>query len=237
MNRLLVVAALGASLARAGEPPPAADPRLYAEPSTDGSPTPYACTVETLSSGARCIFESQAPPAADPARQAVENAQAAVRLADALCAKAARHPQEPVPDPDVLAACRRAFVEKAMGCGADGTRAILDDGGRFGPELRLCYAAMSEALARARTMATSSGACCRCLVAARCTTSGVRCNEEATRRLLDGAVARCAFESCEEACRGRLPAAAPAAATPARPPPEAAAPCFDPERQEKPCVR
>jgi hypothetical protein len=236
MRGLLLVTALAAALARAEEPAPAADPRLFAEPSADSSPTPYACNVETLSSGARCIFESLAPQASDPRRQAVENAQAAARLADALCAKAARHPQEPIPDADVLASCKRTFVEKAMGCGADGTRPILDEGGRFGPEFRVCYSAMSEALARARTMAGSSGPCCRCLVAAKCAASGERCNEETMMRTLEGAAARCAAESCREACRAHLPA--PATASPARMPVvDPPSPCFDPLRLEAPCVK
>lgn len=241
MRRLLVVVALGATLATAEEPVPAADPRLYAEPSADASPTPYACTVETLGSGARCIFESQAVPASDASRHAVENAQAAAKLADALCAKAARHPQEPIPDPDVLAACKRAFAEKAMACGAEGGRPLLDGGGRFGREFRVCYSAMSEALARARTMTGSSGPCCRCLVAARCAASGERCNQESMMRTLEGPAARCAAESCAEACRAHLPVppAPPGAPSIAAPPPGPEMrdpPCVQLSAREKPCV-
>jgi len=241
MKRLLVLAGLGAALARAEDPVPAADPRLFAEPSADTSPTPYACTAETLAAGAKCIFESQAGPAADAARQAIENAQAAARLADGLCAKAARHPQEPIPDPEVLAACKRMFTERAMGCGADGTRPLVDSAGRFGEEFRVCYSAMGQVLARARTMAASSGPCCRCLVAARCIASGERCNQDALERTLEGPAARCAAESCADACRAQIPvspgaAGPPSIAAPPPGPPMRAPPCIQLNAQERPCV-
>ncbi len=200
-----VAAALAAAVARGAEP----DPRLYAEPRADDSPTPYACTVETLSAGARCVFESTAPPAQDRARQAIENAEAAGRLADRLCAEAARHPLDPIPDPDALAACRRAFAEKANVCGTDGTRAVLDAEGRVAPESRLCYAALSGVLARARTIAGASAPCCRCLVSARCAASADRCNANALARPLDDATARCADERCRDACRTFTPFPSP----------------------------
>ncbi len=238
---VLVAAALAAAAARAEEPAPAADPRLFAEPHADEAPTPYACTVETLGAGAKCIFESTAPAAADPAAQAIENAAAAGRLADRLCGKAARHPLEPVPDADVLATCKRAFAEKATVCGTDGTRPVLDGEGRFGPESRLCYAALSEVLSRARTSAATSAPCCRCLVAERCAASGERCNADALGALLDGAAARCAQERCPDVCRARipLPPVAPGEPSIAAPPPgpdvwRAHEPCGDAE--ELPCA-
>ncbi len=202
---VVVAAALAAGLAQGEEPVPAADPRLYAEPHADESPTPYACTIETLGAGAKCVFESTAPAAADPARQAVENAGAAARLADRLCQKAARHPLDPIPDPDVLAACKRAFADKAMVCGTDGTRPVLDAEGRFGTEFRLCYAALSDVLARARTSAGTSAPCCRCLVAEKCAASAERCNADALSSLLDGPAARCAEDRCREVCGAYVP--------------------------------
>ena len=54
---LTLLALLGAAAA-AQQP----DPHLYAPPSADRSPTSYACTVETLLTGADCVFEGQAPP-------------------------------------------------------------------------------------------------------------------------------------------------------------------------------
>jgi hypothetical protein len=239
MRTMLALAAMLCALAaHAEEPASAADPRLYAEPTADASATPFACTVQTLGAGARCMFESQAPAAGDAARQAVENAAAAAKLGDALCAKAARHPEDPVADPDVLAACKRSFAEKAMACGADGTRPLLDAEGRFAPEQRICYAALSDALARARTLASTAAPCCRCLAASGCVASGERCVAEARTRILGGAAAACASERCAEACSARIPAAAP----PPEPRPERPArnrspsPCFDPLAPETPCV-
>jgi hypothetical protein len=198
---LAVAAALAAAVARGEEPRSAADPRLYAEPRADESPTPFACTVETLAAGSSCVFESAAPRAADPARQAVENAATAAKLADRLCPGASRHPDDPIPDPDVLAACKRSFAEKAMACGADGTRAVLDADGRFGGEFRTCYAALSGVLSRALTTARAAAPCCRCLVSEKCAPSADRCTGDALSRLLDGAAARCAEERCRDACR------------------------------------
>lgn len=246
MRRVWVLAAaLCAVPARAGEPATAVDPRLYAEPSADTSPTGWACTVETLASGAECVFESEAPAAGDAARQAVENAAAAAKLGDGLCAKAARHPYDPIPDPDVLSACRRSFTERAMACGADGTRPLLDAEGRFGAEFRVCYAALGGVLARARTMASTAAPCCRCLVASRCVTSGERCNADAISQTLDGPVARCAEQSCFDSCRAQLPLPPPPPAPPqeARPPvpvvprPVLLVPSVAPASPEMPCAK
>jgi hypothetical protein len=239
MSRLLLLAALAAlaaAAARAEEPVLSPDPRLFAEPTVDASPTPYACTVESLAAGTRCVFESEAGPAPEPVRQAVDNARAAAKLAASLCAAATRHPQEPIPDPEVLAACERAFTEKATACGADGARPLLDEGGRFAKEFRLCYAAMAEILARARLMAASSGPCCRCLLAARCVASAARCNAQP---FAAGAGGACAVDSCREACGAFLPAAPPPQpeVTRARPGLDPPVPCSDPLRLEAPCVR
>jgi hypothetical protein len=256
MRGLILTAVLAAApLARGQEPKSAADPRLYAEPSADTSATGWACTAETLETGAECVFESQAGPAADPARQAIENAAAAARLGERLCRDASRHPWDPIPDPDVLAACRRIFAENAMACGAHGERALLDEAGRFGAEFRVCYAAMGEALSRARTMSRTSARCCRCLVGNKCLAAADRCNADAISRLLAGATAACAAERCPEACDARIPwdggGAQPTPARPAEPPPSPpvsrfppppetyfapTSPCFDPIRMEQPCV-
>jgi hypothetical protein len=234
---VVVVAALAAAaVAEAEESMSSADPRLFAEPRADESPTPYACTADTLVSGTRCYFESTAPAAADPARQAVENAATAARLADRACQHAARHPLDPIPDPEVLAWCKRTFAEKAAACGADGSRPVLDGEGRFGGEFRLCYAALSEVLARAQTTARTSAPCCRCLVAEKCAASADRCNADALSRLLDGAAARCAEERCRDACRALVPAPPPRQETSRTAPPKGPAPCFDPLRPEMPCA-
>ena len=234
---VFVAAALAAAaVARADESMSSADPRLFAEPRADESPSPYACTVDTLVSGTKCFFESTAPAAADPARQAVENAAAAARLADRACQHAARHPLEPIPDPEALASCKRSFAEKAAACGVDGSRPVLDAEGRFGGEFRLCYAALSEVLARAQTSARTSAPCCRCLVAEKCAASADRCSADGSTRLLDPAAARCAEERCRDTCRALVPAAAPPPETAGKAPPRGPAPCFDPLRPEMPCA-
>jgi len=197
--RLLALATL--ALPAAAQQP---DPRLYAPPSADQSPTTFACTVETLAAGKSCVFEGQALPAADATRQAQENGKAAAALGNQLCARAARLAAEPRADPDVLAACQRSFVEKAAGCAADGSAPLLDAEGRFGSGARACYAAMSGVLARARFMAAATGACCRCLVAAGCARSGEQCNRGLAAGEGGGA---CLARKCPEACGAFTPGA------------------------------
>lgn len=205
---IVVLAALALRAAPAGAQQP--DPRLYAPPSADRSPTAYACTVETLAAGKDCVFEGQALAAADAPRQAQENGKAAAALGNRLCARAAKLAAEARADPDVLAACQRSFVEKASGCAADGSAPLLDAEGRFGAGARGCYAAMSGVLARARFMAAATGGCCRCLTAAGCVTSGERCN----RSLAAGeGGSSCMARKCAEAC-------APFAPNPRDAPPE-----------------
>jgi hypothetical protein len=240
MKRFLLASALASATAVAEAPAPAADPRLFAAPNADPSASPYACTVETLERGTTCVFESQAAPVADAARQSVENAQAAGRLADRLCSKASRNPLEPIPDPDVLATCKRSFVEKAMACGVETTTPLLDADGRFGSEFRPCYAALADVLGRARVMAASSAPCCRCLAASRCLSSGEGCNARAFSRTLGGAASGCAAEHCNEPCRAYLPVAPPPpepGASRTRSPDAQPSPCFDPLRMENPCVK
>jgi hypothetical protein len=202
---LLAAACLLAAAARAEDP----DPRLYAPPRADTSATVYACTVETLLSGRDCVFEGQAPPALEPARQARENGLAAASLADRACGRAARLSTEARPDGGVLGACKRDFRERAAGCASDGTAPLLDPEGRFGAGARGCYAAMSQVLARTRLMASATGACCRCLAANGCARSGEQCN----RSLARGARApsACMARSCAESCGAFLPAEPPSA--------------------------
>lgn len=209
---LTLLALLGATAA-AQQP----DPHLYAPPSADRSPTSYACTVETLLTGADCVFEGQAPPAADARKQAAENGRAAADLGNRACARAAKLASEPRADADVLAACHREFAQRASGCAADGSAPLLDAEGRFGAGARACYAAMADVLAKARLMAAATGACCRCLVSGGCARRGEECN----RGLASGALApgRCMATKCGDVCRAFLPAE-PAPPGPGSPPGE-----------------
>jgi hypothetical protein len=202
-RHLLAAASLLASAARAQDP----DPRLYAPPQADTSATVYACTVETLLSGRDCVFEGQAPPALEPARQAQENGRAAASLSDRACGRAARLAAEARPDRDVLAACKREFGERAAGCAADGSAPLLDAEGRFAAAARACYAAMSQVLARTRLMASATGACCRCLTSNGCARSAEQCNRSLARGA--GAPSACMARSCAESCGAFLPAEPP----------------------------
>jgi hypothetical protein len=243
-----LLTALALSAGGVPEIAPAGDPRLFAEPSTQTVPSAYACTAETLAQDRPCTFESDAAAAADAARQADANVEAALRVGDALCPRVARHPLDRAPDPDALRLCKKAVAERAGACAGDGAVPLLDAQGRFAPGSRACYLALSEALGRTRTVISSSVTCCRCLAAGRCLPAADRCNEDALSRLLAGAALACAQQSCAEACRSRIPAAAPPAA-PERPqaapqPPPVlllpaplggGAPCLDPYRPEYPC--
>jgi hypothetical protein len=211
---LTLLGLLGAAAAAAQQP----DPRLYAPPSADHTATTYACTAETLLSGSDCVFEGQAPPASDHRRQAEENGKAAAALGNQACARAAKLASEPRADPAVLAACHREFAQKASGCAADGSAALLDAEGRFGAGARACYAAMADALAKARLMAAATGACCRCLVSGGCFWQGEECN----RALASGAAmpTRCMAAKCGDVCRAFVPVDFP----PPPPPPPPRAP-------------
>ncbi|MBI5068657.1 MAG: hypothetical protein HZB56_10490 [Deltaproteobacteria bacterium] len=198
VHQLLGVALLCAARAGAQQP----DPRLFAPPSADATPTAFACTVETLAAGKDCVFEGQALAAADPVRQAQENGKTAAALGNQLCGRASRLATQARADAAVLAACQRSFVEKAGGCAADGSAPLLDAEGRFGAGARACYAAMSEVLARARFMAAATGGCCRCLTSAGCVKSGEQCNRSLSAGATGGA---CLEQRCGEACRAFLP--------------------------------
>jgi hypothetical protein len=210
----LAPALLAALAAVAGAQEP--DPRLYAPPSADRSPTSFACTVETLLTGAACVFEGQAPPAADAGKQAEENGRTAAALGNRACARASKLASEARADEAVLAACHREFAQSAAGCAAEGSAPLLDAEGRFGAGARPCYAAMAGVLAKARLMAAATGACCRCLASGGCAPGGERCN----RGLASGALGptTCMAARCGDVCRAFLPVESPPAAALAREP-------------------
>jgi len=110
---------------------------------------------------------------------------------------------EAEPDPMVLSACRREFEERAAGCAADGSAPLQDAEGRFGAAARPCYSSLSQVLARARTMAATTGACCRCLAGAGCARSGEACNR--TLASGGGGPQACMARSCALECRAFLP--------------------------------
>lgn len=231
----MVLLAAAVARAEAPRPPPAADPRLYAPPSVREEATGFACSVETLVSGAACVLESDAPASTDTAAQAKDNEALAASLSGWACTFAARALGDPAADRDVMAPCEKAFKAQALGCGADGARALLDGRGLFAPEARRCYAALGDVLATTRTMAALTVPCCRCLAAARCFDAD-RCH----RDLLGGAVparaAACLGASCATACRSFLPDPAPAPAKPAATEPLRPF-CPEPRHLERRCDR
>lgn len=180
--------------ARAQQP----DRRLAAPPRADTSPTGYSCTVDTLISGADCVFEGN-PTSRGPG-------VASRSLADAgskLCSAAARPPGEARPDAGVRAACKAEVVRSLDRCGAS-QAPLVDAGGRFLPSSRACYAALGNALARARTLAATVAPCCRCLAEARCGDARA-CVKQGLGKVLSGAEGKCAARACSSECGPYLP--------------------------------
>lgn len=191
---LAIFGATTAALALAWDPPPppAADPYLTAPPTSNLDPTAYACTAETLVSGKDCIFEGE-PSAALPAD--------AAKLAQGLCARAARRAAVAAPDPAVLAICRRDVESTARSCLGD--QPAVDREDRFLPAARACYAAIQATLAGVNFMAAVTSECCRCASESGCAASAEACNRAAARGRLERAA--CVIERCMEPCKSLLP--------------------------------
>ena len=198
-------------------PPPAADPHLMAPPSADMSSTGHACTVQTLVSGQECVLESGAAATAESSRWG------AARLSEEVCSGAARRAVAPT-DKAVLAMCRREIEAQIKACGVGD--ALVDDGGRFVPAARACYAALQAVLSRVRFMSAATADCCRCAVENDCARSSEACNRLAAQGLLDRP--RCAERSCSVECEALLPAPEPVPAFPNAPPAEAPRPTPSP---------
>jgi hypothetical protein len=235
---LFVVAALVAcAAARAGwdrPPPPVADPRLGAPPQADPSPTGWACNLDTLVSGESCVFEADPPGLADPPRQAAENVAGVVALAPVACARAARRPADPRPEPGAVALCRREFEERARTCNVDGG-AVLDTTGHFAARGRACYGRLQEVLTRARFLAAAAGPCCACAVENGCAASAEACHRAAAGFTLERPA--CVERACAQACQAFLPIPEPSLPPsplppgfpePPPPPPPAARPAAQP---------
>lgn len=191
-----------------------------------GSAVDFACTVETLETGAECFLESSAPAAADRGRQARANVKQVAAVADRVCPRAARRRPGAPPDPDVVALCRRTFAEEAPRCDGGGVRPLVDAQGRFAPEARRCYAALVQAVSRVRTASASSARCCRCLTEAGCTASFQACVADPLAEAATGGA--CLADACAAACATFRPVPPPppppAAGTAGPPPAEAPTP-------------
>ncbi len=197
--RIVAIAVLLYAAARAGAGE--LDRRLAAPPQADSSPTGFACTVDTLISGADCVFEGD--PNLAPA--AGTTSWSTASASETLCAAASRPPSEARPDAGVRSACEADVSRSLERCARPGT-VLLDPGGRFLPSARACYAAIGNALARARTLAATVAPCCRCLAQAGCG-DAFTCVRRGLVGFLSGAEGNCAVRACHSSCGAYLPPA------------------------------
>jgi hypothetical protein len=199
-----VVLAVGLTLGWAWATEP--DQRLGAPPHVDDSPTAFSCTLETLLSGTVCVFEGNPAPALP--------AEPAWTMPDAgrqLCAAGARAPGFARADAALLAWCQAETVKAIRRC-TDSPARLLDGSGRFLPSARSCYAAIGEVLAKARTLAATSGPCCRCLEENRCG-DALACLKAGLGRTLAAGGRACASKACAASCGPYLPDEPPADAS------------------------
>lgn len=194
MRTHLVLVSLLAALASAAAaaPPPIAEPSAV-----DDSATAFACTLETLRTGAYCVLEGDpaSPFAATPARTATQ-------IGEVLCADAARPSGEVRPDPVTQRVCQAEVQQRLEAC-ADEKATVLDAAGQFVPSARACYAALSAVLAKVRTQAALVAPCCRCLADHRCAGAGA-CAERAPGAPVPPAGWSCAAKACAEVCGSSL---------------------------------
>lgn len=175
------------------------------------APTAFACSLDSLVSGAECVFEGDAEELAAP--------WSVARFATALCTLATRRPGRAHPDAVVQQVCE-AEVARSVAVCTDEPGKLLDGAGRFLPSARECYGVVGDALARARTLAATLGPCCRCLEGARC--AEVRaCVEGGLGQTLSPSAAKCAAGKCSALCDPYLAPGAPPAPRPPEPDPHA----------------
>jgi len=170
---------------------------LGAPPVADASPTAWSCTVETLSSGKDCIFESEASKSTDLAAQSEKNVRFLRELSPQACARAARSSGKV--DKVLVELCQREFSAVAETCGLSGEWPLLDAKGRFAPSARACYVALSEVLQKVSFAASTTSQCCQCL-AAGCKTSPDRCYRDLAKGTPDKAMRACLADTCAQEC-------------------------------------
>jgi hypothetical protein len=163
--------------------------RLFDPPRADNSPTAFACTSETLASGAECVFEGKvdASNAAEaPARlrgMASATCDAALKSAAADDAKVLRD------------GCMARVQAAADRCAPQG--AVVDSAGRFTSQGKSCYRALSEARNQSASLANAAPNCCECLARNHCAGAGEGCVASAARSNLK---ASCGSDACDAAC-------------------------------------
>jgi len=174
---------------------------LSAPPQAEPSPTAWSCTVETLSSGKDCIFESKARKSTDqdPSAQEAANVRTVRELAPQVCGRAARSGGKA--DKVLVDMCQRQFSAAAETCGLSGELPLLDEKGRFAPAARACYVALSEVLQKASFAASIATQCCQCL-AASCKTPAERCYRDLVKGTPDKSARACLADTCAQECSG-----------------------------------
>ena len=117
MRALAALTVLAALAASAQEGPRIPDPMPV-----DDSPTPWACTMEKLLLGERCVLEVEPKASRDPAAQAQQNIAWAGGAAARACA-ATRSPRSPG---------RSTISVRAQGGRSSSARAIPTSGSSVG---------------------------------------------------------------------------------------------------------
>lgn len=182
---LLTLALVAAAAAPAPSPPPPAR--------TDA----LACTRQTLLDERGCTVEGRSGPEPAARERAVENVRLAAALADELCRVVARGDALDA-DPLVLAACRARIAPATRSCAGDGSRLLLDYGGRFNPGFARCYAGMAELVRAVAADADVAADCCVC--ATSCGVTEAQC----LARWDEGALGPCVAEQCRAQCAESL---------------------------------
>src|SRR5438874_5350540 len=182
--------------AQDAEGPPKPPPRMP----VDGTPTHYACTLERLLRGERCIYEFDPVPAARSESVARDNSQAAA-VAARFCSAAATPQDEHRPDGTLRKMCEDEVARVSLdGCTLDGRIALQDARGHVASAASECAESLGHVLARTQTMAAFSLGCCRCLSEASCEVPAAQCNREMVDLSLSDVLQSCLEKSCTSAC-------------------------------------
>ncbi|MEW5855150.1 MAG: hypothetical protein AB2A00_40615 [Myxococcota bacterium] len=171
-----------------------------AEP-VESSPSPFACSAQTLLEDKPCTFESDAPGASDVTRQAEINAAEGLALGSKLCPQVSLPSSSAKPDARVVAFCQAQMQAATAVCGRDGTRALTDVKGRFTVESRVCYGAIRDVLRQVRQLSRSYAGCCQCLLANKCATSFDQCASEMSAGRPGSYAPRCFQGACASDCQ------------------------------------
>jgi hypothetical protein len=156
----------------------------------DPAPSSFACSVTTLLSGQRCVFDGD-PGASAEANQGQKNVATAAALASTLCEEAVRGTTSAK---DVLRhQCRERVDQASRRCQAGG-KALLDASGRFTDDGRECYRALQDAQVSVQMAAAEVVPCCECLVHSGCARSVDACAASKP-----SAAGKCAT-SCSDVC-------------------------------------